>query len=370
MRFRGRRKKRKEDIMDTTMSRRDLFKLGAAATTVAVGATMLGCSSAEAAPAKDVTKAAAGVTSITLEQATTQNVLNVTVTEGTISNAQGITYKQVLSSGGCTALKMDILSPSIAKDAKAPAILFINGGGFTGSSPAGSLDQRYALAKAGYVVASIQHRVVPGCRFPEPVEDCKAAVRWLRANAATYKIDVDNIGVMGGSSGGYFATMVGVTGSNKDFDKGDNLDQSSAVKAVIDLYGVSDLTIIGAGLSEELEQGHHSPATTEAMLVNGTAFGGNKGASVFDTPEAAAEASPFTYIDGSDPAFLIFHGDQDTLVSPVASMALHEQLLAAGVESERYVIAGAGHGGPAFSQPEILDMMVKFFDKHLKPAAQ
>lgn len=356
--------------MDTTMSRRDLLKLGAAATTVAVGATMLGCSTAEAAGIKDVSKAAAGVTTVTLEQATTQNVLNVEVTAGTVNNAQGIVYKQILAGNACTPLKMDILSPALGEGQKAPAVLFINGGGFTGSSPAGSLDQRYALAKAGYVVASIQHRVVPGCRFPEPVEDCKAAVRWLRANAATYKIDVDNIGVMGNSSGGYFATMVGVTGSNKDFDKGDNLDQSSAVKAVIDLYGVSDLTIIGAGLTPELEQGHDSPATTEAMLINGTAFGGNKGASVFDTPEAAAEASPFTYIDGNDPAFLIFHGDQDTLVSPVASMALHEQLLAAGVESERYVVAGAGHGGPAFVQPQILDLMIGFFDKHLKPAAK
>lgn len=359
---------RGETMSEAMMSRRDLFKIAGAATTVAVGASMFGCSSASAAPAKDVTKAAAGVTSVTLEEATTQNVLNVEVTTGSIDNAQGIVYKQVLSSSSCTGLTMDILSPSLGKDEKAPAILFINGGGFTGSSPAKSLDQRYALAKAGYVVASIQHRVVPSCRFPEPLEDCKAAVRWLRANADTYKIDADNIGVMGNSSGGYFATMVGVTGSNTDFDTGDNLDQSSAVKAVIDLYGVSDLTIIGAGLDEEIAEGHDSPATTEAMLVNGTAFGNNKGASVFDTPETAAEASPFTYIDGKDPAFLIFHGDKDTLVSPVASMALHQELLAAGVESERYVIAGAGHGGAQFVQPEVIELMVSFFDKHLKAA--
>lgn len=356
--------------MENAMTRRDLFKLAGAATTVAVGAGMIGCSSAEAAPAKDVSKAAAGVTDITLEQATTQNVLNLEITEGTISNAQGIVYKQVLSSGSASGLKMDILSPSIGKEEKAPAVLFINGGGFTGSSPAGSLDQRYALAKAGFVVASIQHRVIPTCRFPEPLEDCKAAVRWLRAHADTFKIDAENIGAMGNSAGGYFATMVGVTGSNTDFDTGDNLDQSSAVKAVVDMYGVSDLTIIGAGLDKEIAEGHDSPASTESMLINGTAFGNNKGASVFETPEGAAEASPFTYIDGSDPAFLIFHGDQDTLVSPVASMALHEELKAAGVESERYVIAGASHGGPAFSQPEVIEKVVEFFNKHLKAAKE
>ena len=102
------------------------------------------------------------------------------------------------------------------------------------------------------------------------------------------------------------------------------------------------------------------------MLVNGTAFGNNKGASVFDTPDTAAPASPFTYIDGTDPAFLILHGDKDTLVSPVASMELYKRLVDAGVEADRYVIAGASHGGPLFNQPQVIDIMVSFLDEHLK----
>ncbi|MDO4291050.1 MAG: alpha/beta hydrolase [Eggerthellaceae bacterium] len=356
-------------MSETVMTRRDLFKLAGAATTVAVGASLVGCASeASAEPAKDTAKAAAGVTSVTLEQATSENVLTVEPSVTSVSLVEGITYKQVLSASGVTSLHLDLLVPS--GDDDKPLVVFIPGGGFTGSNPQGSIVQRMALAQAGYVVASVQHRVVPGARFPQPLEDVKAAVRWLRANAATYHIDKERVAAMGNSSGGYFATMLGVTGDIAEFDTGDNLSESSAVSAVIDLYGVSDLTIIGAGLDPEIEQGHDSPATTEAMLINGTAFGGNKGASAFDTPETAAEASPFTYIDGTDPAFLIFHGDKDTLVSPVASAALAEELRAANVPVDRYTISGASHGGPLFDQPEVVDLMIEFLDKNVKNAGE
>ena len=351
------------------INRRDMLKFAGVAGAAAVGVSLFGCSStASAEPIKDTALAANGVATVTLEQATSENVLNVENTAPSITQTQGLIYKQVLPGG--TQLHMDILAPRAGKDDKLPLVVYINGGGFTGSSPAGNIVQRMAFAQAGYVVASIQHRVVPLARFPEPLEDVKAAVRWLRANAATFNIDPDRLAAVGGSAGGYFATMLGVTADATEFDVGENTDQSSAVNAVIDLYGVSDLTIIGAGLSQELEEGHHSAATTEAMLVNGTAFGDNKGASVFDTPEAAAEASPFTYIDSNDPPFLIMHGDKDTLVSPVASMELYNKLREAGVPAERYVIAGSGHGGPSFDQPEVIDIMIKFLDENVKNIGQ
>ncbi len=350
------------------MTRRDAFKLAGAATAMAAGASLIGCSQATAAPAKDTALAAGGAASTTLEEATSYNVMKVETNVPSINLTAGIVYKQLLPGGN--QLHVDMLVPSGEKGTKFPLIVYINGGGFTGSLPSRGITQRMAFAEAGYVVASIQHRVVPSARFPEPLEDVKAAVRWLRAHAADYSIDPERVGVVGSSAGGYFATMLGVTGDVKEFDVGDHTNESSAVNAVIDLYGVSDLTIIGAGLPDGLEEGHDSPATTEAMLVNGTAFGGNKGASVFDTPEAAAEASPFTYIDGTDPAFLILHGDKDTLVSPVASMELYKRLKDAGVDVERYTIEGAGHGGPLFDQPAVIDLMVEFLDKNVKNIGQ
>lgn len=89
--------------------------------------------------------------------------------------------------------------------------MFVNGGGFTSSNPQGNIVHRMAFAKAGYAVASVQHRVVPTVKFPEPLLDVKAAVRWLKANAGTYKIDKSRVAAVGNSSGGYFATMLGVT---------------------------------------------------------------------------------------------------------------------------------------------------------------
>lgn len=357
--------------MDNSMTRRDLLKAGAFMGMAAVGASMVGCSTqtttaAAAEPFNDTSKAASGTASASLTEATSGNVLNIEVTDLTISEIQGIVYKTVNAANATTNLKLDLLLPSAGEGETLPLVVFVNGGGFTSSNPQGNIVHRMAFAKAGYAVASVQHRVVPTVKFPEPLLDVKAAVRWLKANADTYKIDKNRVAAVGNSSGGYFATMLGVTGDIVDFEKGDNTSEDSKVNAVIDLYGVSDLTLIGAGLQEEIEQGHHSPATTEAMLVNGTAFGNNKGASVFDTPDTAAPASPFTYIDGTDPAFLILHGDKDTLVSPVASMELYKRLVDAGVEANRYVIADASHGGPLFNQPQVVDIMVSFLNEHLK----
>ncbi len=356
--------------MDTNMSRRDLLKFGAVATTAAVGVSMLGCStnSAAADGAADVTKAATGTATVTMEEATSQNILNVEKTVPNFAYIPDIDYKQTITKNSYSTMKMDIIAPS--SDKPLPCILYINGGGFTRSSPAGHLWERMYLAEQGFVVASIQHSVVPAAKFPQPLLDCKDAVRFLRANAETYNIDKDRIAAMGNSAGGYFATMLGVTADIAKFDEGaQNASESCGVSAVVDFYGVSDLTIIGAGLPDGLEEGHDSPATTEALMINGTAFGDNKGASVFDTPEKAAEASPFTYIDSNDPPFLIFQGTADTLVSPVATAELQVKLEEAGVKATRYVVPEAKHGDPVFSQPEVMDLVVDFLNESM-PAKQ
>lgn len=167
--------------------------------------------------------------------------------------------------------------------------MWINGGGFTSSNPANNFETRLTLAKSGYVVASVQHRVGPSVTFPGPLQDIKAGIRFLKASSKTepnkYKFDPTKVSVAGNSSGGYWATMTGVTSNLESIqypnsrtgemqeikldDWGSNRDESSAVNAVIDFYGVSDLTIIGAGLAQELQDSHKSAATTEALLLNG-----------------------------------------------------------------------------------------------------
>ena len=99
------------------------------------------------------------------------------------------------------------------------------------------------------------------------------------------------------------------------------------------MYGVSDLTIIGAGL--ENYDVHDSESNTEALWVNGTAFGPNPGGSVFDDLEKTALFSPFTYLDESDAPYLMFHGTEDVTVSPIATMELFKRCQELGIPSER-----------------------------------
>ena len=362
----------KEEMIIMELTRRNLFTLGAAATTCAVAAAGVALAGEEdsgseraAGQTSEAALGAAANVSVTFEESVSENVLEVENTQAVINEMQGVVYKQGATPFGVTTLIIDILSPFAMPGNALPLVVFINGGGFTGSDPSNNITTRMALAKAGYVVTSLQNRVVPNATFPAPLEDLKAAVRWLRAHVGAYGVDPARVAAVSNSSGGYFATMLGVTGDVDEFDTGDNLDQSSAVSAVIDLYGVSDLTIIATGLGEEIEGAHYSAAASEAMLINGTADGTSKGASVFETPEVAAKASPFTYIAENAPAFLILHGDQDTLVSPVASMELYRRLVDAGVEAERYVVAGAEHGDALFDQPEIHRLLIDFLDKHL-----
>ena len=319
----------------------------------------------------------------TLEQATTPRdakyLLKIDETAKTatysVKEVKNVVYKQVKSGSSNTPLYMDLLIPSKATDTKAkPTVVYINGGGFTNSDQSRNINLRWAMAQQGYIVASVQHRTVPQATMPGPLQDVKAAVRFLRANADTYGIDSNKLYAWGNSSGGYFATMLGVTGNTKSIkvngqqvalDEGDNLDQSSAVSAVVDYYGVSDLTIIGACLGEQYESAHHGTSNTEALLVNGAAFGTNAGATVFDPIDSgnkAAYYSPFSYIDKNDPKFLILHGDKDTLVSPVASYELYNRLTEAGVSAQRVTIPGAGHGGPNFEKANVYKTTIDFLN--------
>ncbi len=233
-------------------------------------------------------------------------------------------------------------------------------------------------AERGYVVAVAEIRVIPATTNPGPLQDAKAGIRWLRAHADTYNIDPDCIIATGTSAGGYMASMLGVLGNttkfddNIQFDVGDNLEYSSAVQGVVDMYGVSDLTLIGAGTG--LIGDHQSEANTEAMLINGTAFGQNPGGSVFSNLDKTAKFSPFTYLDADDPSILSFHGVKDTLVSPISTMELYKRSKELGADSERYAIhstevnakgqtvEGASHGGWQFSTKKVNDIIDAYMD--------
>ena len=289
--------------------------------------------------------------------------MKVEVTEHQIDEIGGVIYSQIQSRRSNRAMRMTLLVPRTAE--KKPAIIYFPGGGFTTTDYEKFIEMRFALAKAGFVVAAAEYRVVPN-KFPAILEDGKSAVRFLKAHANAYGIDASKIGVLGDSAGGYLSQMVAVTGNEKQFDKGDNLHVDSTVQAAATLYGISDLRNIGAGVDQAIQKVHQSPAVTEALLVNGVAFNESPGASILSDSEKALAASSLGHIKKNLPPFLIMHGTEDKLVSPVQSEQLYEALKQNGNRVTYVKVEGAAHGDTVWFQKPIIDKVVTWFKDNLK----
>lgn len=289
--------------------------------------------------------------------------MKVEVTEHQIDEIGGVIYSQIQSRRSNRAMRMTLLVPRTNE--KKPAIIYFPGGGFTTTDYEKFIEMRFALAKAGFVVAAAEYRVVPN-KFPAILEDGKSAVRFLKAHANAYGIDASKIGVLGDSAGGYLSQMVAVTGNEKQFDKGDNLHVDSTVQAAATLYGISDLRNIGAGFDQAIQKVHQSPAVTEALLVNGVAFNEYPGASILSDSDKALAASSLGHIKKNLPPFLIMHGTEDKLVSPVQSEQLYEALKQNGNRVTYVKVEGAAHGDTVWFQKPIIDKVVTWFKDNLK----
>ena len=206
------------------------------------------------------------------------------------------------------------------------------------------------MATKGFVGVTIQFRLVPEAIFPAQVEDAKAAVRWLRANASTYRIDTDRIGAAGGSSGGYQAAMLGTTPHIAEFEgDGGNPGFSSRVQAVAAFAGLLDIPAFRS----------YSTAYLIEQFM---------GASYEENPELWAKASPSTYVGPESAPFLFLHGTNDPAVPYQQSVDMMNALKAAGVSAEIFTAAGAGHGffnDPPWLQPT-LEAIEEFFTRILK----
>jgi acetyl esterase/lipase len=179
----------------------------------------------------------------------------------------------------------------------------------------------------GYAVASIDYRLTRTAPFPAQIEDCKAAVRWLRANAANYNLDADRIGVWGMSAGGHLAALLGTSGGVPELEgNGDNMQYSSRVQAVCDVAGPADLAAL-------------TNVGPKRMFAIESLLGGPLGK---DKAKAVA-ASPVHYVSKDDPPFLIVHGEGDRVVPLEQSQRLYEELRKAGVNVTLKILPGVGH---------------------------
>ncbi len=276
----------------------------------------------------------------------------------------GITYSQVsVHSYPNVDLKMDVLRPRTGK--LLPAVVFVTGGGFITSNRASHLEIRMCLAQAGFLVASIEYRFAPQANLPAPIIDTKCAIRYLRKNAMRFGVDPNRIGIMGTSAGGYLSCFAGVTGYGRQFDVGANTDVSSEVACVVDFYGVTDLSRMADGFDEKKVQAYNSPSACQALWLNGCTICGGVDASVTERPQEVQRYNPANYVDEHTPPFLLFHGTADTLVSAAETDIMFQALRAHGIEAERYLVEGAGHGGAHWVQPEVQQVVLEFLRRHL-----
>ena len=204
------------------------------------------------------------------------------------------------------------------------------------------------MLQRGYAVATVDYRYSDEAPFPGPVIDLKDALHFLKENAAKYGYDTSKVAVSGDSAGGHLCTMMGVSVGHADWEKpgGDY-----SVQAVVDFCGPTYFTFprkINEGLPD-------SPSPIDQML--GAAPDTKAGRA------ASAVASPLTYIDGTEPPFLIIHGTHDETVDPVHARKLRNALEEAGSTAMMYYVPGGNHG---MMSPVINDMIAEFLDYYLK----
>jgi acetyl esterase/lipase len=238
------------------------------------------------------------------------------------------------------SLRLDLYMPSETKT-KPPLLVWIHGGGWTKGSKSGINPIISRMTAEGYAAASIDYRLDGLKSHPDQIHDCKGAIRWLRANASKYGYDATRIGAGGGSAGGHLVLLLGMSADVPELEGevGGNLDQSSSVQAVVDLFGPSSLGLF----ADAGKQGRRNQPA-----------------------EMLKSASPDTYLSKDDPPLLIFHGDKDQLVPLAQSEHIHKKYREMGLESSFHVIEGAGHGGPQFSDAQRYKLVKQFFDRHIK----
>lgn len=240
---------------------------------------------------------------------------------GGVKVYRDVTYEQI---PGYRPQIIDIYVP--ATKGPHPLVMYIHGGGWTSghTRQSGVLADfpkvLASLAAEGFTVASLEYRLADEARFPAQLQDSNAALRFLRAHAAEYRIDPKRVGVWGGSAGGHLAALTAVTCRNTMLDPKAATD--GCVQAAVTWYGVYDFAGMAAGGS----------APSKLLGCDGAC-----------PADKTAMVSPVTYIDSKDPPFLLIHGDDDHVVPVTQSRIGAAALRKAGVPVETLYIPGVDH---------------------------
>ncbi|WP_298358927.1 alpha/beta hydrolase [Runella sp.] len=261
--------------------------------------------------------------------------------------------------------RLDIHLPAVGK-APFPIVVAIYGSAwFSNSSKSTVFNEGLGqtLLNNGFAVVSINHRSSSDAKFPAQIQDVKAAIRFVRANAAKFSMDNSFIGVTGWSSGGHLTALTGTTNTTQthsihglevdiEGSLGKYTQTNSKVNAIVDWFGPTDFLIMDACGSSFA---HNDTKSPESSLVGGA---------IQENPDKCALANPISYVNAQNPPFLIFHGDKDPLVPHCQSEKLYEALQKSKVKSELIIIPGGGHG-PGVMIEKYYEKMIAFFKEEM-----
>jgi len=263
-----------------------------------------------------------------------------------LSEQLDVTYARY----GDRTLEMDIFRPNEAQ-AQLPAIVCIHGGGWQKGNKINHRKVAQALAARGFVTASISYRLSGEAQFPAHIQDCKAAVRFLRANAKKYGIDSSKMGAIGHSAGGHLVALLGTSGGVNELEgDGGNAEFSSTIQAAVPMGAQTDF------LSERNRKISAEKEIWQKFL----------GGSRDEQPELYRLASPLAHLDKSDPPMWLITGENDD--PSTHGDELRQRMTELGIPTGLTVITGAPHPFPARQDwfDEMLHVGDEFFHKHLK----
>ncbi len=269
----------------------------------------------------------------------------------------------VFSTANGEKLALQLMKPQWKSGGKGfPLVVFIQGSGWQKPNQFWELPQLALLVKRGFVVASVTHRSCWQAAAPAFLQDVKAAVRFLRKNAAEYDIDPDRVCAWGTSSGGNTALLLGLTGDDPAFETDEHAGFSTKVNCVVDCFGPTDLIrmmdVQYANIPVDSGNANLFVALSGGELVDGRMDEEGR--------KNLAAISPVNYVkpDRKLPPFLVLHGDADPVVLYEDSEAFYHQLVENGFEADLVRVTDAPHEGNFWSM-QLLNIIFDFIEKQI-----